>query len=1037
MRQISRNLIVSVVLLLLVGTTLQAQQVITGTIRDVTGASMPGVNVLIKGTASGTSTDVEGKFSVQAQPDDVLVISFIGYQTREITVGQQTTIDVSLEEDLTTLGEVVVVGYGTQKKVLNTGANLQVKGEDISKLSTTNALQALQGQTPGVQISSLSGQPGSGMRVVIRGMGTNNGSGPLYVVDGVLTGDINYLNPNDIESITVLKDAASAAIYGSQSANGVILVTTKGASKGKSHITFDSFIGVQNVARKVDMLDAQEYATIMNEAAVNSNKLPYFTNDEIAALGKGTDWMDEMFVDNASTQNYSLSASGNSENSWYSTSIGYTLQEGVVGGRSLSNYERYNFRINSEHKLYKDIVKVGQNLTLSYVKNKGVGVGNQYNNSLRGAFNTSPFVPMYDAEGNYFDNSNSEWNNGEANPYATMVYGNQNNNLSQKVLGNLFAEISPLKSVKFRSTLGLEYNTHESNSFTPEYKLSIYTFNDVSRASQSMGRYTSLQWDNLLTYGFDVKEHHFDVMAGSSAIQIRALGLSATNASLIFNNLEQAWISTAMNRDGTRITPLTGGPDDDVLENRLSFFGRLNYNLGETYLFNATFRADGSSKFASNQRWGYFPSVSAGWVISNEDFLAATSAWMNSLKIRASWGQVGNQRVRSFQYIAPIQFSNVNYSFGDKEGTLTGGGYPNRLPNPALGWETSEQTNIGFDAKFLSGKLNVNFDWYMKKTKDLIIAAPILATAGADEPFINGGDVTNKGIEVALAYTSSVGELNYTVSVNGAYNQNKVGVIPNADGIIHGQTNQLFDNSGEFYRMENGRPIGYFWGLKTDGLFQTEEEVNNYLSGEGKKIQPDAQPGDVRYVDRNNDGEINDQDRTLIGNPNPDLTYGFSISANYKGFDLSIQANGVAGNQIVQSYRNMANPLGNYTSAILDRWHGPGSSNKIPRVTEDNRNWTTFSDLYIHDGDFLRISNITLGYDLARVAPKGLLGQARLYASVLNAFTFTKYEGMDPEVGYGIDTRENGVLVDAMSQGVDLGFYPRTRTYLIGLNVKF
>lgn len=1036
MRKIYRNLGVSVVLLMLASITLYAQQVITGTVKDNTGAGMPGVNVLIKGTAKGTATDGEGKFSIQANENDVLVISFIGYQTLDIVVSNQSVIDVTLEEDLTTLGEVVVVGYGTQKKVLNTGANFQVKGEDISKLSTTNALQGLQGQAPGVQITSTSGQPGSSMRVVIRGMGTNNGAGPLYVVDGVLTGDISYLNTNDIESTNVLKDAASAAIYGSQAANGVIIITTKGASKGRSQITFDSFYGVQNVARKVDLLNSQEYATIMNEAAVNSGKLPYFTGDEIAAMGEGTDWMDEMFIKNAATQSYSLGAAGNSENSWYSTSVSYLSQEGVVGGRDLSNYERYNFRINSEHKLYRDLVKIGQNLTLSYVKNRGIGVGNQYNNALRAAFNTSPFVPMYDAEGNYFDNSESDWNNGESNPYASMVYSNQNDNRSQKVLGNLYAEISPLKSLKFRTSLGLEYNNSEGNSFTPTYKLSIYSFNDISKASQYMGRGTSLQWDNLLTYGFNIKEHHFDVMAGTSAIQIRSVNLSATNADLTFGNLDQAWISTANNKDGTRIT-LAGGPDDDALENRLSFFGRLNYNLGETYLFNATFRADGSSKFSPEKRWGYFPSVSAGWVITNEEFLTGTAAWLNSLKIRASWGQVGNQRVRSFQYLAPIDFRYVNYSFGPNEGSLTPGAFPSRLSNIFLGWETSEQTDIGFDAKFLSGKLTASFDWYTKKTKDLIIAAPVLATAGAKEPYINGGDILNKGIELALAYSSSVGELNYTISVNGAHNKNEVGTIPNADGIIHGQSNQLYDNSGEFYRMQNGMPIGYFWGLQTAGLFQTEADVDAYVSNEGDKIQPDAKPGDVRFVDRNGDGRIDDQDRTMVGNPNPDFTYGFSVSANYKGFDLIIQANGVAGNQIVQSYRNMSSPFGNYTTQILDRWHGPGSSNRIPRVTENNKNWTTFSDLYVHDGDFLRISNITLGYDLSRLTSKKIFGQARLYASVLNAFTFTKYEGMDPEVGYGIDTRENGALIDAMSQGIDLGYYPRTRTYLVGLNVKF
>jgi TonB-dependent starch-binding outer membrane protein SusC len=918
---------------------------------------------------------------------------------------------------------------------LNTGANLQVKGEDLQRLSTTNALQALQGQAPGVQITSTSGQPGSGMRVVIRGQGTNFGAGPLYVVDGVLTGDINYLNPNDIETITVLKDAASAAIYGSQSANGVILVTTKSGKEGAAQITFDAFYGIQNVARKVDMLNSKEYASIMNEAAVNSGKLPYFTNDEIAAMGEGTDWMDEMFVKDAATQSYTLGASGGSDKSTYSLSIGYLEQEGIVGGKDFSNYQRYNFRINSEHKLYKDLVTIGQNLNFAYTENNGVGVGNQYNNTLRGAFNTSPFVPMYDEEGNFWDNSESDWNNGEANPYASMVYNNQNKNASQKLIGNLYLQVEPIKNLKFRTSLGLDYYSNDGHSFTPEYKLSIYSFNDFSKVNQNLGKGTTWLWDNLLSYSIEADLHHIEVMAGTSAVKYTDNNLNVGNGDMVFNNLEQAWINTANNTsDAVRIT-LSGGPDDNNIENRLSYFGRLNYDFNEKYLFNATFRADGSSKFSPENRWGYFPSVSAGWVITNEDFMANATDFVSSFKLRASWGQVGNQRVKGFQYLAPVKFDDTNYIFGPDEGVLTSGAFLNRLKNEGLGWETSEQTNVGFDAKFMSGRLNVNFDWYDKTTKDLIVKAPILAIAGAEAPFINGGNIKNTGVELALAYTSNAGDFHYSVGVNGAYNKNEVSSIATSDEIIHGLTNQLYDNSLEFYRMQNGYPIGYFWGLQTDGLFQTEEDVANHRSSEGQILQPSAKPGDVRFKDRNDDGVLDDQDRTMIGNPNPDYTFGFSLNASYKGFDFLVLANGVAGNEIVQSYRNQSAPFGNYTSAILDRWHGPGSSNSIPRVTENNSNWTSFSDLYIHKGDFLRISNVTLGYDFMRLMKTKFVKQFRVYTSALNLFTFTKYEGMDPEIGYGVDnTRDHDA---AFSSGIDLGYYPRQRTYMVGVNIKF
>jgi TonB-linked SusC/RagA family outer membrane protein len=451
-------------------------------------------------------------------------------------------------------------------------------------------------------------------------------------------------------------------------------------------------------------------------------------------------------------------------------------------------------------------------------------------------------------------------------------------------------------------------------------------------------------------------------------------------------------------------------------------------------MLNATFRADGSSKFAPGNRWGYFPSVSAGWVLSNESFLESQS-WLSFLKFRASWGQIGNQNIMAYQYLAPVTFANTNYIFGPTEGSdgLVPGAYPSRLGNPNLKWETSEQTDIGFDAQLLSGKLTVNFDWYIKTTKDWLITAPILATAGADAPYINGGDVKNKGIELAVSYNNSIGDLNYTISANGTYNKNTVGNIPTQDGIIHGASNQLYANSLEFYRAQSGYPIGYFWGLQTDGLFQTEEDVNSYRSSEGKLIQATAKPGDVRYVDRNDDGVINDLDRTMIGNPNPDFTFGFSISGNYKGFDLAIQTNGVAGNQIVQSYRNHSSQYSNYTTAILDRWHGPGSSNSVPRVTENNSNWTNFSDLYIQNGDFLRISNVTLGYDFTKLLGKKYVNQVRLFVSALNLFTFTDYDGMDPEIGYGIDNGER----DKFSSGIDLGYYPRPRTYMVGLNVKF
>lgn len=1031
----------------------QTQQV-SGTVTDATGISMPGVNVLLKGKTTGTSTDSDGKFALQASPDDVLVLSFIGYTTQEIIVGNQTTFDISMVEDLTTLSEIVVIGYGEQKKALTTGANLQVKGEDLQKLSTTNALQALQGQAAGVQLTSNSGQPGSGMRAVIRGMGTIGNSSPLYVVDGVLTGDINFLNPADIQSIDVLKDAASAAIYGSQGANGVILITTRKGKSGKSQVTFDSFYGVQNVARKMPMLNAHEYAVIMNESAVNSGKAPYFTPDEIEkissgatdwqnswlgsdqikAMQGGTNWLDQMIVKDAPTQNYALGLTGGSETSAYSSALSYQSQAGNIGGKDYSYYERYNFRFNSDHKLYGDVLRFGQNLNFAYIQNNGIQVGGIYGNSVLPSLKASPFLPVYDSAGQLWDNSESRWNDKESNPYADMVYNNQNRRNEQRLLGNVYLEIQPLKNLKFRSSLGIDFNANERHSFTPVYKLSVFSENDTTQVTQSMGKGRTLIWDNLLSYSFDVRgDHHFEVMAGTSAYQGRGTNMFGANYNLSFNTLENAWLDNSLNRTkaGEGSMRLGGAPSSD--DNRFSYFGRVHYNFRETYLLNATFRADASSRFASGNRWGYFPSVSAGWVLTNESFMSTFTNVFDQLKLRASWGQVGNMNIPFFRYISPVTYQGGAYPFGTSEGGLTPGAYQQRLGNPLLKWETSEQTNIGMDASLLGGKLTATLDWYNKTTKDWLVKAPVLATAGADAPWINGGNVVNKGIELMLSYAGEIGQMRYTVGGNGAYNKNTVTEITTADGIIHGGTNILFVNAGEFNRVQSGYPVGYFWGLRTNGIFQSAEEVNSYRNGEGTLIQPSAKAGDLRYVDVDGNGTIDNGDKGMIGSPVPKYTFGFNVQLNFQGFDFAVVGNGVAGNEIAQSYRDPGG-FGNYTRYILDRWHGPGTSNTVPRVDETGGNFVNFSDMYLQKGDFLRISNVTLGYDFAKLLQTKSVSQLRLYVAVLNPFTFTKYNGMDPEVG--MDPNALGED-NAWMTGLDLGYYPRPRTNMVGLNVKF
>ncbi|SEN43675.1 TonB-linked outer membrane protein, SusC/RagA family [Chitinophaga rupis] len=1007
---------------------------VSGTITSQsTSAPVPGASVNVKNTQTAAIADESGKFSINASTGDVLVITSVGFVAKEVKV-ESPELRIQLQESENQLENVVVIGYGTQKKKLVTGANIQVKGTDIQKQNTTNALQALQGQAPGVQITSYSGQPGSGMNVIIRGKGTVGNFSPLYIVDGVQTGDISYLNPADIESIDILKDAASAAIYGSQAANGVILVTTRsGKNNQKAQVTLDVFYGAQNVARKAKLLNAKEYAIIINEAAVNSGKAPYFSNDVVNNLPVNTSWMDQMFKSNVPTQNYVLGVQGGGAGSAYSLSLGYTGQGGIVGGSNISNFERYTFRINSDHNLYQNIIKIGEHLTFNYQNNHGILVDGQYNNTLRSSFSTSPFLPMYDANGNYFSSDqkgwypgkpDQAWNNTESNPYAVMDYTTRNRNSTQGLFGDVYIQAEPIKGLKFRSSLGLNYTSNQSHGYTPVYHLSIYAFNDTSKVSQSMGNGQTIQFDNLLSYDFNVAtDHHFSVMAGSSSLKAKTVGMNGNNWYLRVADLQHAYLSVAQNVNrGAPYMSVGGGPTENAL---LSYFGRLQYDFREKYLLNITFRSDGSSRFAPGHRWGYFPSVSAGWVTSMESFMQGAH-WLNFLKIRGSWGRVGNQNVAAYQYLSPISFSNTAYIFGPVEGANTQGAFPSRIANPNVKWETSEQTNIGFDATVLKN-LNITFDYYNKKTKDWLITVPILATAGADAPLINGGDVTNKGVELALNYQNSIGKnFNYSIGVNGAYNRNRIGNIPTNDHVLHGNTNVLYANAGEFYRAANGEPVGYFWGYKTDGIFQTAEDVQAYKGKTGTPIQPTAQPGDVRYVDLNGDGAIDANDKTKIGDPNPNLTFGFNVALGYKGFDLFIQASGVSGNQLVQSWRGPGG-FGNYTTQILERWHGPGTSNRIPRVTEDGVNWAQFSDLYIYDGKYLRISTITLGYDFANLVKKSYLGKLRVYASVLNAFTITGYKGMDPEVGYN----------EGFSSGVDIGYYPRPRTYMVGANIRF
>lgn len=1016
------------------------------------GLPLIGVNVVQKGTTNGTVTDLDGNYELTVPSNAELEFSYIGYlnQTIRVTVGE-TTYNVVLNEDSQSLEEVVVVGYGVQKKKLVTGATVQVSGDNLQKLSTTSALTALQSQTPGVNITQSSGQPGEGFKVNIRGLGTVGNSGPLYVIDGVAGGDINNLNPSDIESIDVLKDAASAAIYGARAANGVILVTTKQGKAGKTTLSYDGYYGFQYLAKTADLLNAREYMTIMDETRFNeanatydwANLLPTnLYNSIMDGSWEGTNWINEAYNEAAPTQNHAINLTGGNDLSKFSIGFSYASQEGILGKPVQSDYERYTARVNSDHVLLKgdnfDIVKIGQTLNFNHNTKSGIAIGNIFWNSVHNLLIGNPLLPAYNADGDFYNYDNKVadgwmFDGNTGNPLADMALSNKGLNESKNygLQASAYLEIQPIKSLIFKSQFGFKMSASRYRAYDGIRHLSNNQNVTQDNTTQSASSGHSWTLDNTLAYNFVINDlHTFDAVIGQS-VEKWGFGAdveAAARNSMFPGQFDYAWVDNAKPTEQAQIT-IKGKPwGNGALA---SFFGRVNYNYKETYMASATLRADGSSNFAKGNRWGYFPSVSAGWVMSNEAVFEETRNWLDFFKLRVSWGQNGNSDISNFQYLSTFAFDVKNgYYFSPDKTTQTVGGYADILANPDVTWETSEQLNVGFDSRFLNSRLGVVFDWYQKITKDWLVAAPIPAVWGLNAPYVNGGDVENTGVELALNWNDHIADFNYGATVNFAYNKNNVTRIDNAEGIIRGADNVLSQGTTHISRVQEGFPIGYFYGYKTAGVFQNWEQVNNT---EAKYAG--ARPGDLIFVDSDGDGIITEDDRVQIGDPNPDFTLGLNLNFGYKGFDLNITGTGAFGHQIAKSYRSFADsPLQNYTTAIFGRWTGEGSSNKLPRLTSGSHtNWQNISDIYIEDADFLRIQNLTLGYDFKKLFPQMPLGQARVYVTAQNLFTFTGYSGMDPEIGYGGDNDGDG----KWAKGIDVGFYPAPRTYLVGVNLKF
>ncbi|UPZ16535.1 SusC/RagA family TonB-linked outer membrane protein [Flavobacterium humidisoli] len=999
----------------------QESKTVSGTITSSEdGFGVPGATVQVQGTKSSTVTDFDGKYKVEAKTGDVLVITFVGFKSQNITVGTQKVVNVVLSPETSELKEIVVIGYGTQKKKVNTAATSLVSGKDIQQVASLDVVNALQGQASGVSVTSSSGQPGANMVVNIRGAGTAGNSDPLYVVDGVVVDNgIGYLDPSVIERVDVLKDASAASIYGARAANGVILVTTKKGKDGKMNVSFSSYTGFQQIAKKLDLMNTQEYTTIMNEARVNSGYAPLYTKEQIAGF-PDTDWQKSLFNEGAIKQNHSLLITGGDEKSTIATGLSYYGQEGMIGGStSQSQYDRITFTVNSTSEVIKGFLKIGENFTLSNIKSSGVADDGIYSNAIRAFLNAAPIDAPYDENGDF---AHSIISNDVTNPVGSLYYNNFNQTKTNRYVGNIFAELKFAKDFTFRTSYGVDMTDSNYRSFRPVYSLSSNDNNTVSSVTQSATKSLGWIFENTLQYKFNIAgSHNFDLLAGTSAKKNTSDYMEGQGRNLIFDDFAHAYLDNA--KDPTS-NVVKGNRRDYAIQ---SYFGRLLYDYDNKYLFSATVRRDGSSEFGPDNKYAIFPSFSAGWNLDKEAFFKENKV-LNTFKLRASWGQNGNdQFARRFAYMSVVNSTDKTYHFGTGDETLLVGSSPDQLANRNLKWETSEQLDLGFDATLFTN-FTLTFDYYDKKTKDWLVLASIPAYAGATAPYVNGGDVSNKGFEIGLAYRTRIGkDWNFGINANLSRNQNEVLRIANNEGIIHGESNVLFQGLDEMNRVEVGKPMGYFYGLKTAGIFQNAAEV-------AAGVQPNAVPGDVRFVDLNGDGQIDANDKTQIGDPNPDINYGVNLELSYKAFDLSINTYGTAGGQNVFGIHDYTRAYTNNTTDVLNRWTSEGTSNTVPRVTygtDDNGNYTKFSDLYIQDSDFFRIKNATIGCDLTKLTTKlSFFSKFRLYVAGNNIYTFTKYKGMDPEIGFGN-------VNQSWAKGIDVGYYPQPRTYMMGLNVNF
>ena len=1026
------------------------QQTVKGVVKDVTGEPIIGASVLVKGTNNGTITNLDGAFSLSNVEEGVEIeITYVGYLP-QIVKATIAPLNIILREDTKTLDEIVVIGYGTQKKSVVTASIAKVSSEDLSRTSPTRVDNALKGLAAGVQVTTLNGQPGASSRVRVRGIGTINNSDPLYIIDGMpVDGGIDNINPADIASIEVLKDAASGAVYGARAANGVVLVTTKKGSIGKTKVSYDFSYGWQSAWKKRDMLNATQYATLMNEAADYAGEAPRY--EQVASLGSGTNWQDALFYDNAPVQNHQLSISGASEKVNYYFSLGYYDQDGIIGGNyDASNYQRLSLRSNTMYTLFDESeqrnwlkkMTFSMNIAYSRVNSVGVTAGSLTGSPLGDALFMDPTMsvyakdeselqnydrntygdPIYDKRSGQLLSMPSSDFNELANPLARLSLPYEKNN-SDKIIATLAAELSVWDHLKYKFSWGSDLAFWGKDGWNHPHYLNKNATNDKSKVWSEMNRGYTWQIENVLTYDKTFGVHSFAVVLGQSAKKYTGRGLKGDAMDMIEYIGDKANLdfTTGLQSAGKRNA--TGGAFDPTT--LASYFGRLSYNYDERYMLQVTVRRDGSSNFGPNNKWATFPSVSLGWNITNEKWMDQRPSWLTNTKLRLSWGKNGNENIGAFRYMANVAIGNY-YVFGTPGyQSIVMGSKPSGTPNKDLKWEESEQYDAGLDFGFFNNALTFTVDYFYKKTNGMLKEMSIPSYLGESKPWGNVGSMKNEGVELELGYKFNKGDWNFGISANASYLKNELINLGNADGF------EMYDNVhqiGNVSRAENGMPYPYFYGYKTNGIFQNKEQIDAYVNDKGQKLQPNAVPGDVIFVDFDKNGEINDKDKTMIGKGTPDWTFGLNLNASWKNIDFSMLLSGAMGQEIMDVTRRLDCRYVNLPAEFMNRWHGEGTSNTMPRFSwaNNNDNWRV-SDLYVHNGSYARIKNIQLGYTLpSYLTQKIFIQKLRFYVAAENLLTMTSYKGLDPEL--------NG---DERSNGIDRGYYPQARTFTVGVNLNF